>query len=401
MYRNGVDIVNIHVKEIDKLKQQMKMLLKKGEKDMYDLPTPTESKTTPPISQVTQKNSFEPPSLTFSSFLGPSNNSRYKNEARAATETVKKSSTSLKNEKLSNSDFAVPTPSGGLTGDEYTREVQQIERLFRERCQALRQENGTLFQVLIKPTDPDWNLTLQEINLDIFIPAQYPSVNCTIEFTDERVSQSTLSTINTAIKDELSMRQGTMCLRPMLRWIDRNLAEMLQCETQFHAYSSLKVHKKGGLSESDDSCNEEETPSPSTATVTVSSAEQQSGDFLEKDVGTSIRLIDLNLHGTSHGLIPHNILLLLQCLRCKTQAEVLVEANCSKSVGCARCSMELSCKLYKKLCLPSSSSIACVDLVGCSLADVLLGRSQVFSICTECSSSSFIGITTGKMITSL
>ena len=30
------------------------------------------------------------------------------------------------------------------------------------------------------------------------------------------------------------------------------------------------------------------TPSPSTATVTVSSAEQQSGDFLEKDVGTSI-----------------------------------------------------------------------------------------------------------------
>ena len=393
MFRNDIDIINIQVKEIDKLRQQMNMVLKLGEKDMYDLPTPTDRENVSPISKKPDAT-YNPPSLTFSSFLGPSDNSRYKHEARAAVESVNIATDSMQSNAEHSS--VLTSSTGGLCGDEYTREIQQIERLYRGKCQILKNDQGSLFQIMMKPSDPDWNLTLLEVNLDIFIPLQYPSINCTIEFSDERVSESTLATINNAIKEELAIREGTMCLRPMLRWIDRNLGEMLQPESQFHTHSSLKVHKKGviELSESDESCDDEvEEGSSSLAT-----SEQQSGDFLDKEVGTSVRLIDLNLHGSSHGLITHNILLLLQCLRCKTQAEVVVESNCSKSVGCARCSMELSCKLYKKLCLPSSSSIACVDLVGCSLADTLLTRSQIFSICTECSSSTFIGVTPGKVI---
>ena len=43
MFDNGIGIINIQMKEIDKLKLQMEMMLKRGEKDMYDLPTPTPS----------------------------------------------------------------------------------------------------------------------------------------------------------------------------------------------------------------------------------------------------------------------------------------------------------------------------------------------------------------------
>ena len=401
MFDNGIGIINIQMKEIDKLKLQMEMMLKRGEKDMYDLPTPTPSDTSSISSSqyvsFTQKTG-NPPSLTFSSFLGHSDNSRYKHETRATSDDISEESTmSSRLQTLPMSEINVPNVYKELRGDEYVREIQQIERLYRGKCQVLKNDYGAMVQIVMKPTDPDWNLTILEINLDVFVPLEYPSESCSIEFCDERVSESTAESINTAIKEELAMREGSPCLRPMLRWIERNIKDMLQPESQFHTHSSLKVYKKGEIewseSDSDGSIEEDETRADVSAPVP-----DQSGEFLDKEVGTSIRLIDINLHGTSHGLVPQQILFLVQCLRCKTQVELVVAPNSSKNVACPRCSCELVCKLYKKLCLPGTVSIACVDLIGCSVADVILSRSQILSICTECSSSTSLGLTSGLNI---
>ena len=397
MFDNGIGIINIQLKEIDKLKLQMEMMLKLGEKDMYDLPTPSDSQSVASSQDTTFiQNNANPPSLTFSSFLGQSDNSRYKHESRAASEFTEDLNLSSQFKTLHNPEINVPKVYSDLHGDEYVREVQQMERLYRGRCQMLKNDYGTLFQIIMKPTDPDWNLTILEINLDVFVPLEYPSSNCSIEFCDERVSESTLESINTAIKEELAMREGTMCLRPMLRWIERNIKDMLQPETQFHTHSSLKVYKKGEIEWSDSDSDVSLEPEPSHRFI--ASVPDQTGEFLDKEVGTSVRLVDINLHGTSHGLVPQNVLFLLQCLRCKTQVELLVAPNSSKSLGCPRCSCELACNLYKKLCLPGTASIACVDLVGCSVADAILSRSQVSSICTECSASTALGLSPGMLI---
>ena len=393
MFDNGIGIINIQMKEIDKLKLQMEMMLKLGEKDMYDLPTPSDSQSVASSQDIGFiPSAGNPPSLTFSSFLGASDNSRYRHENRAASDLAQETSLSSRLQTLPSSDKVLPKVYNELHGDEYVREIQQMERLYRGRCQTLKNDYGTMFQIIMKPTDPDWNLTILEINLDVFVPLEYPTASCSIEFCDERVSESTSESINTAIKEELALREGSLCLRPMLRWIERNIKDMLQPESQFHTHSSLKVYKKGEIEWSD---SDSDGSSEGDNTDVIAPIPDQTGEFLDKEVGTSIRLVDINLHGSSHGLVPHNILFLLQCLRCKTQMELVVAPNSSKSVCCSRCSCELTCKLYKKLCLPGTASIACVDLVGCSVADAILSRSQIFSICTECSTSTALGLASG------
>eukprot|EP00116_Pleurobrachia_bachei_P006409 sb/3466671/ len=240
MFERGINIINIRVNDVKgKMRDQASL------QDMYDLPVDLVEENTGPTTSI--DINLDPTSISSLNANAVSFHPTSSQERDTTTTSTENfgggGGSSLGGGGSSLAGAKVVTT---LTGDEYTREVQQVTRLYRDHCQLHETDSGTLIQLQHKPTDPDWNLTITEISLDLFVPVSYPATQCTLEFSDDRVSERTEDRINAAIAEELVLREGSLCVRPLLRWIDRNIGDMLQVETQLRTALSLAVHRHGG-----------------------------------------------------------------------------------------------------------------------------------------------------------
>ncbi|XP_075721299.1 ring finger and CHY zinc finger domain containing 1 [Rhipicephalus microplus] len=131
------------------------------------------------------------------------------------------------------------------------REIDQFRKRFRKSKKVPAVDGVDKYIFVFGPTDPDWPFDVKELTMMVAFPKLYPRECLMICVLDEEgvLPPTLLRDINAAVKAWLDekhstanqVRPGLLCLRPFLRWLDRNL------ETLF--IESLRKVKKIQLAE--------------------------------------------------------------------------------------------------------------------------------------------------------
>ncbi|KAL3238967.1 hypothetical protein MRX96_048007 [Rhipicephalus microplus] len=131
------------------------------------------------------------------------------------------------------------------------REIDQFRKRFRKSKKVPAGDGVDKYIFVFGPTDPDWPFDVKELTMMVAFPKLYPRECLMMCVLDEEgvLPPTLLRDINAAVKAWLDekhstanqVRPGLLCLRPFLRWLDRNL------ETLF--IESLRKVKKIQLAE--------------------------------------------------------------------------------------------------------------------------------------------------------
>jgi uncharacterized CHY-type Zn-finger protein len=109
-------------------------------------------------------------------------------------------------------------------------ELKQLGILFKpfpEAFRILSNEKDIQLQISVRPSDPDFPYDLEALHLRIHLPSTYPDEVPTVLITNEDLQLELKSHIENEIRKKTNTLVGQPCLRPLFRWLDKNMETLL------------------------------------------------------------------------------------------------------------------------------------------------------------------------------
>jgi len=300
-----------------------------------------------------------------------------------------------------------------------TSEIAALKKRYPQAKQT-----GSTFNVIFKPTDPDWPYDIKELPLDITFPPDYPKdmANITVsENVSENVPDTVRQYVYASIRDWISSRYNEMLLqnktelvlRSFNRWLDRSLEdiftkaltrykhqllaqaagiEILPGTNLQEQYKNMATESKDDTvtvesehdEEDDDDEEEEFSLHEDVADLSIRPDEQVKADTSPVVSGVEIRGITLVMSESVGVLSITNAHIIITCSRCRNPRDVTIDAGKLTQIECTTCHVK-SRFYYKSEFVHSSSSVfGHIELDECEVKDLVLSRSHFVVQCLEC-----------------
>ena len=114
-----------------------------------------------------------------------------------------------------------------VTRDSELKQLGILFKPFPEAFQILSKEKDIQLQVILRPSDPDFPYELEALHLRIHLPSTYPDEVPDIAITNEDLGSELKSHIENEIRKKTRTLSGQPCLRPLFRWLDKNMETLL------------------------------------------------------------------------------------------------------------------------------------------------------------------------------
>jgi len=330
-------------------------------------------------------------------------------------------------------------------------EVRQLLKRFTkaEKVDA----EGTTFNFVFTPSDPDWPFDVRHLDLQVCFPMDYPSVAPSIitRNPEDVLPKLLVEDLDAAIKEWIVFfhKAGQLTFRPFLRWIDRNLqgifVESLRRLKRFQEQPTVVVFEQGtssSVQKSDSASSEGEADdsvaidlnlpiralpkrqerlqelddlfnAPNKPRIEVTKGPHQaaaSGNQLAKILnnydphsgprkGIEIKFRHVDLSESLTFIICDRLLVSVQCKKCKKIADFQLLPARRAVTHCAKCQSKLEACFRPGILLQFNPVLGYLELQDCTIRDVALPRCHFYGDCQSCSKLSPIeGVHLGQRV---
>ncbi|XP_069836362.1 uncharacterized protein [Dendropsophus ebraccatus] len=310
---------------------------------------------------------------------------------------------------------------------------QLLKRIPKDKMIIQEREDGkvTYYRVTVEPTDPDWPFDLKEIEILLEFPEDYPMQVFTIQIPEDQDLPSVMCRyVCEASKAWLEAKHATnqlvgkveLLFRPFLHWLDRNLerlytegARLLKRDIEaekagleFVPYQQLQaaVTVKSSEEEHVEDNEQHETEIQEDLEEDDSdswiSCDEDDDDDLEQGIGDGMRIVEggraegprkgteIQFLGLKLGcgvgtLTAHNIVVSLECSRCKVIADLPLTGKQPCTAQCEKCNSRISGIFHPSILHQYSTVLGYVDIQGATARDMVLLECTFVISCLNCS----------------
>lgn len=332
-------------------------------------------------------------------------------------------------------------------------ELQQLKKRFPKDKLTVLPENGEgdVFLLSFSSSDPDWPYDVKVFELKISFPKKYPMQMMKVSLPEEQNLPETVRRyVEVSIhewveeKEKQNVRHDivVMVFRPFLKWLDKNLEEMVteglkQLQRELMAKAAglefipasqlrkeaLNSAQSGSSEESESDVDEngreftiykkqevdEVYTGPTDNRTEGSSNEYETSEdeTTKKEIdcsetavkGTEIRLRNLQLRESASTMVFNQIKLMIQCRRCHNRLDVKTPPNQVSAIACQKCNQSQLVNYRATMVHQFSSIIGYLDLEGCTAFDLLLQDCNFMLGCLGCSKETpVIGLPPGVLM---
>jgi len=321
------------------------------------------------------------------------------------------------------------------------REINQLKKRYPQ-APAFEDEKGRdAFTVTFVPSDPDWPYDVKHLKMNIIFHEDYPAKRLQVKLPEDDIVPDTVKRqVWFGMQDWLRSRFDRLAengivelvFKPLLRLLDRSLEDLFT--------EGLKLYKKELMAKasgielvsasvlndrynmnSDDEEEDEEGEEDEDADGDHLDEDFDSGtedgeseeDEEEEDEfsvdhrtldpekrGIEVKLQQLQLKEQASTLRIYFAKFILQCGRCKNNAEVKLPTSRATILVCSKCHEEQIIQLRPGIAHQFTSVIGYLDVENCSPVDMILVDCLFMIGCLECSKESKVeGLPHGQLKT--
>lgn len=306
----------------------------------------------------------------------------------------------------------VTKPKPKIKGkDAVMSEIEQLQKRFTN-LKITNKANPSIVDFNLPITDPDFPYDLDDVHLSITLPSDYPQSPPKFEVLNEAIPINLRQRLSSRLNETASqIKRGELSVRPMLRYLERNLEAILSAKT------AIKFIPAGAMSVSpiSESGTSESTIVQETASVLLqSSPEQAAIDFSSNEdqikmrtnrfqPGTFIKLQErsdftgngaFQLYAIQNDRAENNysiavlcsLSLTVTCQKCSANNDICdIRIESERLHNCTRCSRQMSLEFWPKYMTIESTLIGQCRFTRCRPVDLL--PSQWHLECPECQDS--------------
>jgi hypothetical protein len=89
-------------------------------------------------------------------------------------------------------------------------------------------DKETVIRLAIKPTDPDFPFELDSLQIQIYIPKDYPSTKCRIQVLNSDIPKGFAINLEKGYSAQVENSSAHQTLVRQMNWLDRNMENLLQ-----------------------------------------------------------------------------------------------------------------------------------------------------------------------------
>ncbi|XP_019623791.1 PREDICTED: uncharacterized protein LOC109469677 isoform X2 [Branchiostoma belcheri] len=330
---------------------------------------------------------------------------------------------------------------------------EDIEDITEEgsRCKA--------YKIRMSPSDPDWPFDVQVFELCVNIPEQYPVQVADISLTiDQALPETVIRHLNQEIKDWLQEKQTShestgraeLMFRPFLHWFDRNLEDMFTeaaklfkkevvanaAGLEFVPFQSLPSahakdkHTAAASQESQAATRSQEKGPDANLQIgkvirpkskkdepqkyqapkergEISQVQREEGgksgaktpEVCAAPVkkGTEAKFINLEMSEDVATVYAQQIVVTVQCIRCKSRHDVKTRPQQLHVISCQKCQHQYKAAFRPAVMHQYSPVIGYFDLDGCVPFDLIVVECDFLIGCLQCDKeTNFKGVQPGQ-----
>jgi len=318
-------------------------------------------------------------------------------------------------------------------------EYKQLEKRFAvdDKFRLVQSQPSTIYSVIFEPSDPDWGIVVKEFVLRVEFPAEYPRKLFNITLEDNEIYPEGFTCfMNEGIQSWIEERQQDrgdqdLAFRPFLKWFDRNVEGLVldagrkvkQLRDAQEAGITLIPHdtilqnmsQDEGVGSHDDSKSDAEESynnmneiyeEENNIDVNGMMTQNDTGKIANGNpvklsakvkIGTELKFSHLEMNENVASLILKNLLLVVQCIRCKGRTELNLQSKKKVNASCKKCHVSHSATFHPEIVHQYSHIAGYIHLDGCKAFDAVLVDSTLIINCLNCSKDTIKkGIAYGK-----
>ncbi|KAG1445406.1 hypothetical protein G6F56_009926 [Rhizopus delemar] len=108
-------------------------------------------------------------------------------------------------------------------------EIGQLETRYKSTYKFIKEDDKqTIVRLAIKPTDPDFPFELNTLQLQLFIPIDYPSTVCQIQVLNTDIPKGFAINLEKGYEAHVTTVSTHSTLVRQMNWLDRNMESLLQ-----------------------------------------------------------------------------------------------------------------------------------------------------------------------------
>ncbi|ORZ02687.1 hypothetical protein BCR43DRAFT_481997 [Syncephalastrum racemosum] len=110
-------------------------------------------------------------------------------------------------------------------------ELSQLERRYRSTFRTVKNtESATVVRLAFEPSDPDFPYDLDKLQLQLTVPARYPSEPCVIHVMNTNIPKGFAYNLEKGYENHIKQLEHPVTLVRQMAWLDKNLETLLQQE---------------------------------------------------------------------------------------------------------------------------------------------------------------------------
>lgn len=315
-----------------------------------------------------------------------------------------------------------------------TEIAQLMKRFPKDKLIVQEREDGklTYYRVMVQATDPEWPFDLNEVDIMVSFPENYPQEVFTLDVPEDQNLPALMGRHVQKVSEEwLKAKHATnqlmgrveMLFRPYLRWLDRSMEKLFtdgarqlkkdvdlqRSGIQFVPYEQLKVTVFKNTGKKTDtperivsltaaSVEEEEEEEHDEAAVeeeeeedAAHGSDEEGGDRQVENIktrerrrGTEIKLLGLRLGEQTATVMARQIDVSLQCSRCKVSADLTLNERLACTAQCEKCGAEIKAAFRSSMLHHYSDVLGYLDLNAAVPVDLILKESEFSVGCLNC-----------------
>ncbi|KAA0714896.1 hypothetical protein E1301_Tti010264 [Triplophysa tibetana] len=311
-----------------------------------------------------------------------------------------------------------------------TEITQLMKRFPKDKLIVQEREDGklTYYRVTVQATDPEWPFDLNEVDIMVSFPENYPQEVFTLDVPEDQNLPALMARhVQKASEEWLKAKHATnqlmgrveMLFRPYLRWLDRSMEKIFtdgarqlkkdidlqRSGIQFVPYEQLKVtvfKNTGKNTDTPDrivsltaaSAEEEEEEHDEAVVVEEETAFGSDGEAgssqveniktRERRKGNEIKLLGLRLGEQTATVTPTTVTVSLQCSRCKVSADLTLNERLPCTAQCEKCGAEIRSAFRSSILHHYSDVLGYLDLNAAVPVDLILQESEFSVGCLNC-----------------
>ncbi|XP_023278385.1 uncharacterized protein LOC111667049 isoform X1 [Seriola lalandi dorsalis] len=325
-------------------------------------------------------------------------------------------------------------------------EIKQLKKRFpKDQLIVQERSDGKLiyYRATVQATDPDWPFDLNEIDIMVSFPGNYPQEIFTLDIPlDQDLPPVMARHVQQASLDWLQAKHATnqllgkieLLFRPFLRWLDRSLERLFTegarqlkkdvdlekaglqfipyqelqatvCEKSENDHSSDPASDTAAAADADEDASTEGKLEKRECERSMEGGkllhpgcdeeqqqEEEEASHLVENIkisdprrGTEVKVLGLRLGENTATVVAQQITVCLQCNRCKVTADLTLTGRTACTAQCEKCNASINAAFRPCMLHHYSDILGYLDLHNAAPADLVLQDCDLVLGCLSCS----------------